>query len=255
MPLYYEQHGQGPDVVLLHGWGLHGGVWTQLIPALAAHFRVTVLDLPGHGRSPELQAEYSLKNLVELVVPILMGPAVWIGWSLGALIALRAARDKMETVRKMVLVAATPRFVQDREWRCAMEASVLKQFAQDLTRDYPATLRRFLSLQLGAEEQSRTLLRELRHLLLMRPEPRLAALQAGLDILCSADLRAELPSILVPVQIVHGARDRLVPVAAAQYLAAQLSHARLTVIPGAGHAPFLSHARDFTEALLPFLYD
>jgi pimeloyl-[acyl-carrier protein] methyl ester esterase len=242
-------------VVLLHGWGLHGGVWAQLIPALAAHFRVTVLDLPGHGRSPELPAEYSLKNLVELIAPILMGPAIWIGWSLGALIALRAALDKMGTVRKMVLVAATPRFVQDREWRCAMPASVLQQFAQDLTRDYPATLRRFLSLQLGTGAQSRTLLRELRHLLLMRPEPRPAALQAGLDLLRDTDLRAELPLINIPAQLIHGARDKLVPLAAAQYLAARLPHARLAVLPAAGHAPFLSHARDFTEALLPFLYD
>ena len=255
MQLYYEQSGHGPDVVLLHGWGLHGGVWTQLVPALAAHFRVTVLDLPGHGRSPELPAEYSLKNLVELVVPILTGPAIWIGWSLGALIALRAARDKIETVGKVVLVAATPRFVQGHDWRCAVEASVFQQFARDLTRDYPATLRRFLSLQLGPETQGRTLLRELRGLLLTQPAPRPAALQAGLDILCNTDLRAELSSIPAPVRIVHGARDRLVPLAAAQYLAAQLPHARLTVLPGAGHAPFLSHARDFTEALLPILYD
>ncbi|HLQ25698.1 MAG TPA: pimeloyl-ACP methyl ester esterase BioH [Acidiferrobacterales bacterium] len=253
MKLYYEQSGQGPDVVLLHGWGLHGGVWNQLVSRLAADFRVTVLDLPGHGRSTE-SAEYSLKDLIELIVPILNAPAIWIGWSLGALITLSAAQYRIEAVRKMVLVAATPKFVQSQDWRWAMEASVWQQFMHDFVADYRATLRRFLSLQLGTKEQSRALLRELRDLLLMHGAPQPGALQAGLNILCGTDLRAELPSIQVPVQIVHGARDKLVPLAAAQYLAAQLPHARLAVLPAAGHAPFLSHARDFTEVLLPFLY-
>ena len=253
MKLYYEQHGLGPDVILLHGWGLHSGVWDRLVSWLAADFRVTVIDLPGHGRSQD-SAEYSLKNLVELIVPMLMGPAVWIGWSLGALIALRAAQSRLPAVRKMVLVAATPKFVQSPDWHCAMAAPVLQQLAQDLAEDHHAALRRFLSLQLGAKQQSRALLRELRGLLLLHGEPQPAALQAGLNILSNTDLRAGLPSIQVPVQLVHGGCDKLVPLAAAQYLAAQLPHARLAVLPAAGHAPFLSHARDFTEVLLPFLY-
>ena len=51
MSLQVERRGDGPDLVLLHGWGMHGGVWDELVPRLAARFRVHVPDLPGHGRS------------------------------------------------------------------------------------------------------------------------------------------------------------------------------------------------------------
>ncbi len=255
MKLYYEQYGQGPALVLLHGWGLHGGVWSKLIPALAAHFHLIVVDLPGHGCSRELPAEYSWKNLVESIVAVLPGPAHWLGWSLGGLIALNAARYWTEAVKKMILVSATPKFIQSEDWRCAVAESVLQQFAQGLAENYRATLQRFLSLQLGAEARNRAWLRELRALLLARGAPQPAALQAGLNLFRDTDLRQELSAIAAPTQVLHGARDKLVPLPAGEYLAAQLPNARMALLPAAGHAPFLSHAQEFTAALLPFLYD
>ena len=51
MSLYTQTSGSGPALILIHGWSLHGGIWEQLVPLLEPHFRVTCVDLPGHGRS------------------------------------------------------------------------------------------------------------------------------------------------------------------------------------------------------------
>ncbi|MHB8535916.1 MAG: alpha/beta fold hydrolase, partial [Sulfuricaulis sp.] len=56
MTIFYERSGHGPDVVLVHGWGLHGGVWADIARGLSKDFRVTVPDLPGHGRSRACRA-------------------------------------------------------------------------------------------------------------------------------------------------------------------------------------------------------
>ncbi len=256
MTLYYEQHGQGPDVVLLHGWSFHGGVWADVARALAARYRVTVIDLPGHGRSRDaVLRAFTPETLAESVQRVVPGPAIWIGWSLGGFIALAAAQHTPQTVTKLVLVSATPKYVRSADWPHAMLPSVLAQFAQDIETDYAATFTRFLSLQSAAGED-RDMLRKLRDELFLHGEPAKGALRGGLQLLRDEDRRAVLPGIKVPTLVIHGERDRLVPVGAAQYVADRLPDARLEIIPGAGHAPFLSHPAVFMQKLNEFVqYD
>ena len=253
MILYYEQHGQGPDVVLVHGWAQHGGIWTDVARAPSADFRVTVPDLPGHGRSRDyLPREFTADILAEEVRRVLPGPATWIGWSLGGFVALAAAQRDPQAVAKLVLVGATPKYVQSADWPHAMPLSVLEQFALNLEQDYAATLDRFLSLQLAAGED-RGVLRRLRDEMFRHGEPPAAALHEGLRLLREEDRRAALPGIAVPTLVVHGERDRIVPVGAARFLAAQLPNAQLELVPGAGHAPFLSRPVEFNDVLRSFL--
>ena len=67
--LYFESVGRGPDVVLVHGWGLHGGVWSRVAQALADEFTVHCVDLPGHGHSASLQ-DYTLDNLARALAVV-----------------------------------------------------------------------------------------------------------------------------------------------------------------------------------------
>ena len=253
LSVYREAYGRGgPRLLLVHGWGLHGGVWLPLIDELSQRYQVTVVDLPGHGRSGPLPPDAALEALAQAVAEAVATPAIWVGWSLGGLVALAAARRWPEAVIKLVLIGATPRFAQGPGWDCAIPAATLDQFGRDLAADYQRTLIRFLSLQLGAGEGARASLRELRQHVFQVPPPDAAGLQAGLRLLRETDLRALLQSITRPAQLVHGAKDRLVPPAAAHYLAAHLPDARLALIPDAGHAPFLSHRRQFLETLTHF---
>lgn len=255
MRLHYEQYGEGPEVVLVHGWGSHGGVWTDIARALSANYRVIVPDLPGHGRSRDyFPPEYTPETLAEEIRPTLSGPAVWAGWSLGGLVALAAAQRYPREVTRLVLVGATPKYVQSADWKQAMSPAVLDQFARNLEQDYAGTLERFLTLQMAAGE-SHAVLRRLRTEMFRYGEPPTAALQAGLRLLKEEDRRNTLGAIATPAMIIHGARDRLAPVGAARFLAEHLPQARLEIFPNAGHAPFLSHPALFLEKLRDFIHN
>jgi pimeloyl-[acyl-carrier protein] methyl ester esterase len=252
--LYYEQAGQGPDLVMLHGWGLHGGVFRQLMDQLSDSFRITAIDLPGHGRSPWQDQDMALDHLADSTAQLVPKPAIWLGWSLGGLVAMKLAVKHPELVKGLVLVAATPKFVQGQDWKAGMETNTYAAFSQGLADDYRATLSRFLSLQTGSGSASRELIRQLKELLFVHGDPDTEALAAGLSLLRDTDLRPELKQITAPTLLIHGGQDRLTPVAASEYLQQSLDHAALTVIEDAGHAPFMSHTdmvettiRDFAD--------
>jgi pimeloyl-[acyl-carrier protein] methyl ester esterase len=249
MMIWHERQGSGPDLVLVHGWGLHGGIWGDLPARLAQHFRVTTLDLPGHGRSRTPGVSLTLDAITDSVAELCPAPAIWLGWSLGGLVALNAALRQPHTVAQLVLVGATPKFVQAPDWPHAMPAEVFADFARSLAQDYRATLLRFLSLQAGSNESARALLKQLRADMFAHGEPQPGALAAGLAILEQTDLRARLAEIRVPALVVYGSHDRLAPPAAGEQLAAHLPQARWLRLEGAGHAPFLSHATQLADAV------
>jgi pimeloyl-ACP methyl ester carboxylesterase len=108
--LRYAVGGAGPSLVLVHGLGGTIENWRALAPPLAAGHRVLVPDLPGHGRSGLLPEARDVDALAAAVLAILNAEqssrAVWIGHSLGGLVALRAAVLQPDAVRGIVLAAA-----------------------------------------------------------------------------------------------------------------------------------------------------
>ncbi len=252
MSLYIEQRGSGPDLVMLHGWGLHGGLFATVADALAKRYRLHLVDLPGHGHSPMPEGDYTLANIAVQIVDAVPTNATWLGWSLGGRIALTAAAN-FATVSKLILVGANPCFVQKEDWPHAMPQTELEQFATSLRDDYRATLQRFVALQSRGSERGREELRRLRETLFDHGEPDAKALAAGLHLLGEADLRPLLSSIKQPTLIIHGERDTLAPLSAAEYTAAQIPNAKLVSISGAGHAPFISHPEEFIAVIEEFV--
>jgi pimeloyl-[acyl-carrier protein] methyl ester esterase len=110
-------------------------------------------------------------------------------------------------------------------------------------------LNRFLALQARGSDTARADTRWLRDQVLEGDEPDPEGLSLGLEWLADSDLRDELGGIAVPVHLIGGERDTLVPPAALEATASLLGRARVSVIPGAGHAPFISHRAAFLEAL------
>lgn len=251
--LYMETQGQGPDLLLLHGWGLHGGVWDTLVPKLAPHLRVTRLDLPGHGRSRDIPMPSSLTELALQAMAAVSPGAVVLGWSLGGLVTLEAALRMPQRLRGLILANTTPRFVATEEWPHAMPPKQLREFADGLAQDYQETLRRFLSLQVRGDESARMALRQLRDSLFAHGEPDTASLATGLRILEDSDLRLRLQDLSLPTLVLTGNYDRLTPSGAGAYLAAHIPGARLETFPKSAHAPFISHADAFVAAVLDFI--
>lgn len=250
--LHIEVRGQGPDLVLLHGWGLHGGLFRSLADRLAPHFTLHLIDLPGHGRSTMPEGDYTLDSVASYIAAQVPAHAAWLGWSLGGRVALMAALNGAE-ISRLILIGANPAFIQRDGWPHGMPAAELQQFADALRDDYQATLQRFLAVQSRGSEKGREELRALREELFAHGEPHPAALAGGLELLSSADLRAQLTSITQPTLVIHGERDTLAPIAAAEFTTQALPHGQLLTIPGAGHAPFISHPDQVVAALLEFL--
>lgn len=252
--IYVATTGQGPDLVLLHGWGLHGGIFRSVVPLLAPRYRLHIVDLPGHGRSVLPAGAYTLDTVAQTVAAALPGNAAWLGWSLGGRIALAAAAQGA-AISKLVLVGTNPCFTRRDDWPHGMPDTEFEQFAASVRDDWEHTLQRFLAIQARGSERAREELRALRQDLFAHGRPQPAALAGGLNILRDADLRTALPNITQAALVLHGARDTLAPLAAAEYTAAHLPQGQLQVIAGAGHAPFLSHPDEFIAALEAFLHD
>lgn len=252
MTLHSAAVGHGPALVLLHGWGMHSGIWAPLLPELARHFRVTCIDLPGHGLSRGHDGRFSLEDAAKLAAAVAPADAAWLGWSLGGQVAMAAAMTGRR-ISRLLLVATTPRFVTAPDWPCALPAETLAQFAASLAEDCGRTIRNFLTLQLRGDHQAAALLPALRQVLARCDDPDPEALRAGLGILAATDLRAAIPDILQPALVISGERDRLTPAEAGRRLADTLPAGRFLAFPGTAHTPFLSHPDEFVAAVAGFL--
>ena len=93
MQLHTEISGHGPMVGMIHGWGLHGGIWGPAQALLERHYRLVRVDLPGHGQSDRERSRFDLEEAVEEVGRVLPWRCHVLGWSLGATIALRFALE------------------------------------------------------------------------------------------------------------------------------------------------------------------
>ena len=250
--LHIDVIGNGPPLVLLHGWAMHGGVFAPLVARLQESHALHVVDLPGHGRSRHCDLPLELEACVAAIserVPV----APWCGWSLGGLIALHAAATRPARVPGLAMLCASPRFVRGDDWRFGVSAEIFRDFASGLRGEYRATLERFVALEAFGSDHAREEIRALRDELFARGEPSAHVLADGLELLETADLRAVLPGLRVPSLWLAGRRDRLVDPRAMRDVAALAPAAAMHVVEHAGHAPFLTHAGDVAAHLSTFL--
>ena len=252
MNLHIESHGHGPSLALVHGWAMHGGLFMPLVERLADRYTLHLVDLPGHGHSRDCAAPLSPEALSdELVARV--PDAVWLGWSLGGQFALRAALDHPESVRGVVMIASSPRFVGGEDWSHGVGPDLFRDFGAALRRDFRGTLEGFLALESLGSATAQEDLRNLKGHAFERGEPDPRVLQEGLLLLDQADLREDLTRLKVPSLWISGRRDRLVP-AGAMPAAAKLAHAaRSVVIANAGHAPFLGATAQVADEIDQFM--
>jgi len=244
---------QRPVLMLLHGFALHSGIWADWPAALATQVEARAIDLPGHGTRPWDAHIGDLAGLARAVSDEIPAGAIVLGWSLGGMIALELARQRPTTLGGLVLVATTPRFVAGAGWPHGIEPEVLETFAEGVRRDYHRTVQDFLTLQVLGTADPRATLRALRAGVRSRPAPDPRALETGLDILRRADLREQVSGIDLQSLVITGQHDRLAHPAAGEFLASGLPRARLLRIPGAGHAPFLSHPAAMRDEVAAFV--
>lgn len=252
--IWWQSKGEGKcHLVLLHGWGLNAEVWDCIIDPLSAHFTLHLVDLPGFGRSQGFGA-MSLEAMAGTVLEQAPEQAIWLGWSLGGLVASQVALMHPERVQALVTVASSPCFSEHEGWP-GIKSTVLSDFQQQLSEDFQRTVERFLALQTLGTETARQDARRLKSAVLALPMPDTAVLNGGLEILKTADLRQALTQLTMPFLRLYGRLDGLVPRRIVSQLDALWPASCSRVIDKAAHAPFISHPQAFCEALIELQAD
>jgi pimeloyl-[acyl-carrier protein] methyl ester esterase len=254
--LYVETRGEGPDLVLLHGWGLNLRVWDGLAGLLEKSFRIIAVDLPGHGRSewnPKARTPAEQAWQVHATLESLSDRYSLLGWSLGGQIALDLAAAMPGGVERLVLVATTPRFAAGPDWPHGMPVTALQRMATQLRTNYKRTVSDFIELQVRGGTGAEKVLADLHASLFQHGEAHPKALVSGLATLESSDLRPMLPLVRAPTLVIAGQYDRVTLPAASRALAEALPDARYIEIRRAAHAPFLSHTTEFATLITDFL--
>jgi pimeloyl-[acyl-carrier protein] methyl ester esterase len=250
--IHQQTFGKGKPIVMVHGWAMHSGIWRDFAEQLAQNYQVTCIDLPGHGRSEKI-ADFTLERISEALVDAVADESsCWLGWSLGASVVLEIANRFPDRVNSLVLLAGNPSFTQTARWP-GMKVGLLDNFAGQLNEDCQTTLLRFLSLQVNNLPDYKTLLRTLKTAVLECAAPGNETLQGGLDILKHSDLRPVLSDTSVPVSVILGTHDTLVPVNAGQNMRELAPGIELNTIDKAGHVPFLSHPQEALAIISRFM--
>ncbi|WP_417579601.1 alpha/beta fold hydrolase [Nitrincola sp.] len=237
---------KGRDLVLVPGWGSSADIFDPLLDALMAEFRVhrVVFDHSDWRKTSPAALNYTLIQCLRRQAP---QRALWMGWSLGGLLATQLAAQAPEHVIGLITVAFNPCFVQRDDWHCAMPQAQFSRFQTDFSSNPEATLQRFHALQvLGATDK-----RHLLDLLHRSCSPLSTAYLSDLLTLLLEDVRPALAQLQLPVLHLLGKSDALVPASPLVELLPLLSSdASVHCYPGASHLPFISAAdRVITDVL------
>ncbi|BAH48488.1 alpha/beta fold hydrolase [Rhodococcus opacus] len=269
----FRMIGEGPALLLLHGIGDNSTTWTEIIPHLAENYTVIAPDLLGHGRSDKPRADYSIaayaNGMRDLLSTLGIDHVTVIGHSLGGGVAMQFAYQYPQMVDRLVLVspggvtkdvhpvlrlAATP-IVNEalKLLRLPGAVPVMRWAGALLTRLHGTPLRPGAALH-----DTPDLVRILTDL----PDP--TAHEAYLRTLRAVvDRRGQMVTILdrcyltesIPVQLIWGGRDTVIPVGHAHLAHAAMPDSRLEIFEAAGHFPFRDDPMRFLHTVEKFLSD
>ncbi|WP_066597265.1 pimeloyl-ACP methyl ester esterase BioH, partial [Sodalis-like endosymbiont of Proechinophthirus fluctus] len=179
--------------------------------------------------------------------------ALWLGWSLGGLVATTVACQRPHAVAGLITVASSPRFCADGGDWPGIRPEILEGFAHELRSDFTRTVSRFLGLQTLGTESARQDARWLKSVVLAQPTPETEVLAGGLALLRASDLRSALRRLNVPLLRLYGYLDGLVPRKVVPLVDEFSPTSQSIVFTSAAHAPFISHPIFFCQALCNFI--
>jgi non-heme chloroperoxidase len=260
--LYYEDHGTGLPVVLIHGYPLSGRAWDKQVPVLLeAGHRVITYDRRGFGKSSQAACGYDYdtfaSDLHTLMETLDLRDATLVGHSMGTGEVTRyLSRYGSARVARGVLVSPIPPFLlQTKDNNDGVPASLFDGFMEAARQDTPAWMKGFLDNFYNIDKFRGTLVSDQAYQASWNLAVSASAIAAVACIpTWETDFRADLPSIDVPMLVIHGDDDQVLPLAkTAQRLPGLIKDVQLIVISGGPHAIPWTHADQVNSALLQFI--
>ena len=260
--LYYEDHGAGKPVILIHGWPLSGASWEkQTIALLEAGYRVISYDRRGFGQSSKPWSGYEYDtfsaDLHKVITKLNLRDVTLVGFSMdGGEVARYVGKYGSERVRRAVFMAAIPPFLlKTNDNLEGIEAGLFEGIEKAIAADRPAFLTQFLKNfynvdVLGAKQISDQVVQLSWNIASgASPKGTLDCVSAWLT-----DFRKDLKRFDIPTLVIHGDSDRILPLAVTGERTQKfVKGSKLVVVEGGPHGLNWTHAGKVNQALLDFL--
>ncbi|MDN3249350.1 alpha/beta fold hydrolase [Streptomyces mutabilis] len=248
---------QGRAVVLAHGFGCDQNMWRLTVPALAEDYRVVLFDYVGAGRS-DLSAfsesRYAsldgyARDVVEVCEALDLRDAVFVGHSVSAMIGVLAAGTAPERIGALVMVAPSPRYIDDPGYRGGFSAEDIDELLESLESNYLGWSAAMAPVIMGNADRPE-LGEELTNSF-CATDPDMARVFARTTFL--SDSRDDLKAVTVPTLILECTQDVIAPREVGAFVHQMIAGSKLVTLDATGHCPHLSAPEATNGAITDFL--
>ena len=216
----------------IHGWAVNQKIWPQALCTKESYF----YNCSQYPDESHLDATFHSVWLIK------KEKITVIGWSLGGMLAMQLAELYPDKIKRLILIASTPRFTAGKEYNGGVSPSVVKNLLRKISRNKNKAQQDFYELMFSEEEaDAKKKFMKTIDLTFFNIEENV--LEKGLKYLLLKDLRSNLSRITVPTEIIHGSKDSICLPEAARYMKEHIPVARLLYIENAGHIPFLTREK------------
>lgn len=237
-------------MLMLPGWGVGKSVWKKVVLFLSEHFQIEFCEWHGIEDAEGYMAKVC--GLIEKEE----GKLCLMGWSLGSLLAINAVCKYSDRIEKLILISGTSKFSRDKmtQYPWGWPEAVIQKMKTALNKDIGKTMFSFYCNMFCKEEIENGGFEEFVKTVSAENHKNKRELEAGLDLLIYEDTRALLADINVPMLLIHGEKDTICPVEAAQFILSEVKgKAVLNIMAGVGHVPFYTAADEFSNIIKAFI--
>ncbi|MFG2819628.1 alpha/beta fold hydrolase [Kitasatospora sp. NPDC048365] len=249
----------GPVVVLAHGFGCDQNMWRLIVPRLALRHRVVLFDYVGCGASHLAswsEQRYSsldgyARDVVEVLEELDLRQTVFVGHSVSAMVGVLALRAAPERIRALVMVAPSPRYIDDEGYRGGFGAQDIDELLDSMESNYLGWSSALAPVIMGNPDRPE-LGQELATSF-CATDPAIARVFARTTFL--SDSREDLKGVQVPTLVLECSQDVIAPREVGAYVHAAIPSSRLVTLDATGHCPQVSAPGDTAHEILAFLRD
>lgn len=238
-------------MILVPGFGCGQDVWADVARAFNRDYRVVLCDNVGLGRFGQLRQggiDLLAEDLSSLCDRQGLKDVIAVGHGFGGMISLLAAADRPDLFSRLVLIAASPRYLDDEGYRGGFSQQEIDVLYQGIGHSFTDWVESFAERMLPAPEQPALVRRLTAALKALPPQSAEALLRSILQ----ADHRAALGRVRQPTLLIHGNDDPTVPLTVARYLHRAIAGSRLAVLETPGHLPHVSAPDQVVAAMRAF---